>query len=538
MMISEIDKKNQYILVIDDEPGIRESISDNLLEEGYTVYCAATGKEALALSENRFFNIALIDINLPDINGLEVLKSIKQRSVDTYPIILTASTLIENSINALNQGAYAYLVKPFAFEELKETIKRAISEQKFVLENKRLFHELKQSNEALVKAKTEVDNLNKHLESLIDERTKQLREQMVWTETIINSLADGLCTVDKEWKITMFNQQAEIITGYNSSEVINRFHYDIFRSIRHDCTQLIQKVLQKGENVSNLEIYFTKKNGEMVPLLVSAAPIKDKNGIIIGAVQNFRDITEHKQLQEQLIQASKLASMGELLANFAHEIKNPLNGMTLFAALIRGDADPQSDIYNYAERILEEGDRIGKITSDILTFSHQDNPDFSYENIVPIIESTLSLTERQLNLDNITIEKEFSDHLPLLKINSSRIQQVLLNMINNAQYSLNKKFGNSNGRKNKRIKVCVSAVIRDEKNWISIVIEDNGIGMNQNIKGKIFEPFFTTKSVGQGTGLGLSVSYGIIKDHHGEIIVQTKEEKYTRFIIYLPAFEE
>ncbi len=529
--------KTKQILVIDDEARVRETISDILKDAGYEVFTAQDGKEALLQIQNRFFNVILIDINLPDISGLEILKLIKQQSIDSYSIILTASTAIENSIKALNQGAYAYIVKPFNIDFLKGTIKKAISEQRLVLENKRLLHELKSSNEELRKAKTEVENLNKHLESMIQERTKQLREQMTWTETIINSLADGLCTVDKEWNITLFNRQAELITGYNSEEVIQRPHNEIFQSMCHDCTKLLQKSMQKGKKVSNLEIYINNKSGEKIPLLISAASIKDKNGRILGAVQNFRDITEHKQLQEQLIQASKLASMGELLANFAHEIRNPLNGMILFANLIKTEADLKTDVYNYADRILDEGNRIVKITSDILTFSRRDSTEYEYDNIIPIIESTLSLTERQLRLDGIEIERDFSDSLPNLKINQSRLQQVLLNIINNAQYSLNEKFGRSNGRKNKKIKLKVYPTKTDEKTWVRIEIEDNGTGINPKYKSKIFEPFFTTKSVGNGTGLGLSVSYGIIKDHHGEIFIESKEKKFTRFIISLPAFE-
>jgi two-component system NtrC family sensor kinase len=379
--------------------------------------------------------------------------------------------------------------------------------------------------------------MNRELESKIRERTKQLREQMTWTETIIDSLADGLCTVDRKWKITLFNRQAEIITGYKAEEVLGKDHQEIFRSMCHDCTRLIEKTIQKGEKVSGLEIYMEDKKQRLIPLLVSAAPIQDKSGETLGAVQNFRDITENKQLQEQLIQASKLASMGELLANFTHEIKNPLNGMILFATLIKAEADPKSEVQNYAERILAEGTRIGKIAADVLTFSRQNRQEYSEENIISIIESTLSLTERQLNTDGIKVERDFAESLPTLKINTGRIQQVFLNMINNAQYSLNKRFGTFNTKGKKKVKLKIHPVTVKGKSWVRIEIEDNGIGINPRYQNRLFDPFFTTKPVGQGTGLGLSVSYGIIKDHHGEISVKSEEKRFTRFIIDLPAFE-
>jgi len=531
------NNSNGLILIIDDELGMRETLSDILEDEGYEVFATETGKDAIEEVRNRFFNVVFIDINLPDISGLDVLKSIKQIHNDTYSIMLTASATIENSIKALNQGAYAYIVKPFDIKTIKDTIKKAISEQRLVLENKRLLQELKSSNEALLKAKSEVDTMNRELESKIRERTKQLREQMTWTETIIDSLADGLCTVDRKWKITLFNRQAEIITGYKAEEVLGKDHQEIFRSMCHDCTRLIEKTIQKGEKVTGLEIYMEDKNQRLIPLLVSAAPIQDKSGETLGAVQNFRDITENKQLQEQLIQASKLASMGELLANFTHEIKNPLNGMILFATLIKAEADPKSEVQNYAERILAEGTRIGKIAADVLTFSRQNRQEYSEENIISIIESTLSLTERQLNTDGITVERDFAESLPTLKINAGRIQQVFLNMINNAQYSLNKRFGTFNTKGKKKVKLKIHPLTVKGKSWVRIEIEDNGIGISPRYQNRLFDPFFTTKPVGQGTGLGLSVSYGIIKDHHGEISVKSEEKRFTRFIIDLPAFE-
>ncbi|MGA1841070.1 MAG: response regulator [bacterium] len=531
-----MQNNNSLILIVDDELGMRETLTDILQDEGYKVLSAENGTDAIKELKSRFFNVVFIDINLPDISGLEILKSIKQINSDTYSIMLTASTKIENSIKALNQGAYAYIVKPFDVKTIKDTIKKAISEQKLVLENKSLLQKLKSSNEALLRAKTEVDTMNKELETKIRERTKQLREQMTWTETIIDSLADGLCAVDKNWKITLFNRQAEIITGYKAEDVIAKDHKEIFRSMCHDCTKLIEKTILKGEKVSGLEIYMEDKAGRLIPLLVSAAPIQDKTGEILGAVQSFRDITENKQLQEQLIQASKLASMGELLANFTHEIKNPLNGMILFATLIKSETDSKSEVHNYADRILAEGTRIGKIAADVLTFSRQNRQEYNYEDIKAIIEATLSLTERQLILDGIQIERDFAESFPKLRINAGRIQQVFLNMINNAQYSLNKKFGAFENKKKKIIKLKVHPVTIKGSSWVRIEIEDNGVGINPRFQTRIFDPFFTTKPVGQGTGLGLSVSYGIIKDHHGEIHVRSEEKKFTRFIIDLPAF--
>ncbi|MEW5802339.1 MAG: response regulator [bacterium] len=523
------------ILIVDDEIGVCYTIKDILEDEGYSVSITLNGNDAIEAVRDNSFNVAIIDINLPDISGLEILKEIRNMNLDLYSIMLTAAATIENSIKALNQGAYAYIVKPFQVEMLKDTVKRAADEQHLVLENKKLLRELQISNAALKEAKMKVDDMNRALESRIRQRTSELFDQKERTEAIIESLADGLCTVDEHWRITSFNRQAEKITGYRADEVIGKHHAEIFRSQNSDYTKQLIESLKSKENVSHMEAYIRSKNRQVIPIRVSAALLRDKTGRITGAVQNFRDITEQKQLQEQLIQASKLASMGELLANFTHEIKNPLNGMLLFASLIQSEIkDTDTEIADYADRILQEGTRIGKIASDILTFSRQNRQEYHPEDITGIIETTLSLTEHQLVLDGIKIVREFEPNLPQIAANSGRLQQVFLNLINNAQYALNKKSPGPADKNSKILTISSHKIEKEGKPYIRIKIHDNGMGIPEKHFNKLFDPFFTTKPVGQGTGLGLSVSYGIIQDHQGTIEIESQVDEFTTFIIDLP----
>ncbi|MGA1824493.1 MAG: response regulator [bacterium] len=532
----EIIKKKYKLLLIDDEPGVREAITDILGDDIYEINYAENGKEAIKKLKHNFYNIVIIDINLPDISGLQILQIIKKINKDIYSIILTGAATIESSIMALNHGAYAYIVKPFDIKTIKNTLTRAINEQKLLLENKRLMIELKNSNKELLNAKNEVDQLNKELESKIFERTKQLREQINWTETIIDSLTDGLCTLDQNSRITLFNRQAEAITGFKTDEVLGRHHSEIFNCDPDNKRELLESPLHTGKTVSNIEVSLRNKSQDLIPIRISVAPMKNKKGRIFGLVEIFRDISKEKQLQEQLIQASKLASMGELLANFTHEIKNPLNGMLLFATLIQGEASPDSEIYKHAERILSDGLRIGKIADDILTFSRQSYKENRPVNIIKLIESTLSLAEKQLGLNGIKVKRDFPSLSPMVYVNYGRIQQVFLNLINNAQYALNEKAKKQNKEEELYIKFSVSLINAKDKPYVRIEVEDNGTGVSADDKDKLFHPFFTTKPIGQGTGLGLSVSYGIIKDHDGEILVATEKDKYTRFILDLPAY--
>ena len=523
------------ILIVDDEIGVCQTIKDILEDQGYKVDQVQTGVDAIEKIRDNPFNVTIIDINLPDISGLEILKTIRNMNRDLYSIMLTAAATIENSIKALNQGAYAYIVKPFEVEKLIETVKKAIDEQRLVLENKKLVQELQISNTALKEAKKRVDDLNQELESKIEQRTHEFLEQKDCTVAIIESLADGLCTVDENWKITSFNLQAEKITGYKAHEVIGKTHNEVFISSDSQYTKELREGLKNNETISHMEVYIQNANTKLIPIRVSAAVLKDKKGRITGAVQNFRDITEQKQLQEQLIQQQKLATMGELLTNFTHEIKNPLNGMLLFATLIQTEIkDKNNEIVDYAERILQEGTRIGKIASDILTFSRQTRQEYHRADIIEIIETTLALTEHQLLLDGIKVIREFEPSLPYIAVNSGRLQQVFLNLINNAQYALNKKFKNLTDKHSKILQISVHKIKKDKNEYIQIKFHDNGTGISEGDYKRLFDPFFTTKPVGQGTGLGLSVSYGIIQDHKGTIEIESKVNEYTKFIIDIP----
>lgn len=534
-MMNKILPSKANILIVDDEIGVCQTIKDILEDEGYQVDQAQNGVDAIEKIREKPFNVSIIDINLPDISGLDILKAIRTMNQDLYSIMLTAAATIENSIKALNQGAYAYIVKPFEVEKLIEIVKKAADEQRLVSENKKLLQELQISNAALKEAKMRVDDLNRELETKIEQRTHELLEQKDRTVAIIASLADGLCTVDENWKITSFNLQAEKITGYKAYEVIGKSHDEVFKSPNSHYTKQLIENLKNNETIAHMEVYIQNAKNQLIPLRVSAAVLKDKNARITGAVQNFRDITEQKQLQEQLIQNQKLATMGELLTNFTHEIKNPLNGMLLFATLIQTEIkDKNNDIADYAERILQEGTRIGKIASDILTFSRQTRQEYQRADIIEIIETTLALTEHQLQLDGIKVVREYESFLPQIAVNSGRLQQVFLNLINNAQYALNKKFQNSTDKHSKILRISTHKIEKDKNEYIQIKFYDNGTGISEKNCNRLFDPFFTTKPVGQGTGLGLSVSYGIIQDHKGTIEIESKVNEYTIFTIDFP----
>jgi two-component system NtrC family sensor kinase len=238
-------------------------------------------------------------------------------------------------------------------------------------------------------------------------------------------------------------------------------------------------------------------------------------------------------MQMQLFQSSKLASIGELSAGVAHEINNPLNGIINFAQLLKDDNTAQTATeQRMVDGIIEEGQRISKIVRDLLTFARLDSTELSRVNIAETIATSVSLFGHQLDKDGITLEVEVPQNLPPVRAEGSRLRQVVINLISNAHHALRAKDSET-----KVFQIKARTVHKQGRQYLRLEFFDNGIGIKREDMDKIFDPFFTTRRDKGGTGLGLSLSFGIIREFNGTITVESEEGNYTRFIVELPAIE-
>lgn len=240
---------------------------------------------------------------------------------------------------------------------------------------------------------------------------------------------------------------------------------------------------------------------------------------------------EREEMQQQLYQSSKLASIGELSAGVAHEINNPLNGVINFAQLLKDEETPRSEFeQQMIDGIIDEGERIAKIVRGLLAFARADTLELGQVHFAESIKTSIALFGRQFEKDGITVEIDLQPDLPLVRADASRLRQVVVNMISNAYHALKAKTDDSQEPKLFRI-----TARRAGKNGEIVRVEfyDNGVGIKREDLGKVFDPFFTTRRETGGTGLGLSVSFGIIRDFGGAIRVESEEGKYTRFIVEL-----
>lgn len=347
----------------------------------------------------------------------------------------------------------------------------------------------------------------------------------------------GILTATDHRLVEVNNRFADIL-GHQPQELTGKKIRDLQLSTTDGQRSL--DVLLSQTTSDEFELSIPTPSGSTRPVLVYFDTLTtDIEKLIILIV---RDLSEQKRLaaekesmQMQLFQSSKLASIGELSAGVAHEINNPLNGIINFAQLLKDDmTSPQTALeHRMIDGIIDEGQRISKIVRDLLTFARLDSHHMARVNIAETIATSVSLFGHQLDKDGITLEVDVPKNLPAVYAEGSRLRQVVVNMISNAHQALRPKDSET-----KVFQIKAGTVEKDGRRCLRLEFFDNGIGIKQEDLDKIFDPFFTTRRDKGGTGLGLSLSFGIIREFGGTISVESEEGNYTRFIVELPAIDE
>lgn len=385
-----------------------------------------------------------------------------------------------------------------------------------------------------VESRDEIGQLASSFNFMAEELRKS-RQKLVlamnYTDNILMSMTNSLVVVNQDTTIRTVNYAICDLLGYGEAELIGVPFHKIFAP-GHYNTLGIDKLIA-NVFTSSVETVFQTKKGDKVPVLCTSSVIFDNEGHFEAIVCLAHDIT----VQAEAMRAGHLASLGEMAAGVAHEINNPINGIINFAQIMIDDLDkggkPSRDI---PQRIIREGDRVATIVRSLLSFARESDRTRKPVNINEVMTEVLTMTEAQIHKDGIILSLDIPPSLPEIAADFQQIQQVLLNIINNARYALNSRYPESQPQK--LLRVSGREKIIADRPMVELSFYDQGTGIPANVVDKVINPFFTTKPAGRGTGLGLAISHGIITDHDGQLLIESIENEFTRVTIRLPRLVE
>ncbi len=490
------------ILLVDDEKRFIDSLASILEFHDYLCTKAYNGNDAIKLLEQHSFDLALLDVELPDMSGCQVAEFINKAAIPTTSIMLTGIKTVETAVHAMKMGAYDFLNKP--------------------LEQKRLFNTLEKA--------LEHNKLKKELAT--SEKKYQLLSEAAWEGIIIHEAG----------KIVEANNLFFEMFGYDREDLVRGLYLeDIIPSA---CSRLIpqsnSRHITKG--VSNCT--GIKKNSARIPIEVKFRTTTVNNKevhawAIRDLTEQLRAEAENLELHKKLAEANKLKALGLMAGSIAHDLNNILTGIVSYPDMLLMHLDKSSKYYKEISKIQSAGKRAAAVVADLVTITRGEKTQKKVQNLNDLIidyTNSLEHSEKQAEYPSITIETKLNGNINNICCSAVQMHKVLLNLIGNAleapqtrtitietnnclcYHPLHSKDNSS-----------------ERQEYVKLTIADNGIGIKNHDKDHIFEPFYSTKSMGKtGTGLGLSIVWDIMQNHDGWIEVKNNQPG-ARFEAYFPA---
>jgi PAS domain S-box-containing protein len=357
------------------------------------------------------------------------------------------------------------------------------------------------------------------------EMERRLYQQQEFARRLIDSFPDLIFVVDAGGHYTFVSPRVKDILGLEQEEMQSlEFGGRTHLEDRPALLALFAEIVGGRQTFASLEVRVRNKQGEWRRLRCHFSPLFNETGQIEGVVISGRDVTELKRLEEQLIQAEKLAAMGQMLAGVAHELNNPLTAILGVTELLRDGEGIQENTKRQLELTHRQARRAARIVQNLLEFSRPAAPQKKALDVNTLIERTLQLQDHSLRRNNVHVDFQPQADLPAVIGDANQLIQVFLNLISNAEHAIREV------RETGRIQIRIGRI----GGHISITVQDDGVGVAQEALPKLFDPFYTTKRPGGGTGLGLSICMSIVREHGGSIDVETLPAGGSAFTVYLP----
>ena len=445
------------VLIVDDDPSLADNIAEIVAMLGSETTMAPDRRSALARAAETDFDVAVVDVRLPDGDGIGLLAPLRKRSPFVEIVLITGNATLEGAMAAVREGAFAYVLKPFSAPDLLDTVRRARAQAQLYREREHLRIELERSED-------------RH-------------------RNMIESAPSFVLSLDAAGRIASWNRRLEEITGFTRAEMIGRPGGDFV-----------------GADGSTHSLAVKDGPTRLVEWHRSQAP--DEDGAVITYLVGI-DVTGEQEMLRRTLRAERLAAVGTMAAGFAHEVRNPLNSALLQLTLLerrveKGDTT-RDTVLSITQIVKNEIHRLDHLVSDFLAFAQPRPIEPRPVDVNALVASVLALVAPEVEAGRVVVTSELAPALPAASGDPERLRQVLLNLVRNALEAMPE-----GGRLGLRSR-------RGAGNTVEVHVEDTGVGFADDLP--VFDAFFTTKE--KGTGLGLSIVHRIIADHGGTIRVRS-----------------
>ena len=519
------NKKKYHILLVDDEPQLLEIIRRLLEIEGYMVTCVTSGTQALETFRNQPIDLILTDIRMPEMDGIEILRRIRDTDPIVPVIVLTGYGSMDLAIRALKDfGAFDFLTKPKGAPELLITVEKALRHGDLLRRTEQLQDEIQQQNRSLRRQNAELRMTKEALE-----KSHQRYEDLYQNAPV------GYVTVDEQGRIVEANQTAAELFGIGKEALNDQSFEHLIDPKDQDNLSACREALHKNRG-HVCELAFRKADGTIFSARLEAKEMHE----LSEKPKRFRviitDISTQKEIQRQILESRKLDAIATLAGGIAHQFNNALAGLTGFLELIQIEFDQKNGPSPHLTSAFNLVERMAGLTRQLLTYASEGKYAPQDIQLVRFITDMLALINHNIDKGN-RIETDLPEDLHWIRGDNTQLQLVLMALIQNASEAMQAPGRIIISARNVTLSAddIIGSAKRRTGDYVHLAVSDEGCGMVPSMIEKIFDPFFTTKFIGRG--LGLSAVHGIISNHRGWVEVNSALGRGTRVSVYLPAVE-
>lgn len=543
----------EKILLVDDDQSVRVTLSIALKSEGFHVEIVDRGEEALRRIGDGGYEWVISDVNMPGMNGMELVQRIQTVRPDMQIILISA---YRSPDELKDLKIHGFLEKPIDIRKLYHILRHEDLYADEALEPwmnqvangvwlENHVRDMDRQDVIRFKDASERQEFQKRtfdfyevLEKKVEERTHELLEKQrnledayfelrktkLYLENLIDASPGCVISTDIEKSILSFNATAEKTFGYSREEVFGQ-HIRILRPRDEEKKneEIYETTLEEGKWAGEMQCL--RKNGEVFPVSLVTTRVLDENEKIVAILSMIRDITEEKKMEQQLLYAEKLGVLGQLAPKIAHEINNPLHVISAnvqFGQMVLGD---QEKVKSCLSKALHETGRIAHLTQQLMDVARPTELNTRTLCVTDLLENAILFLRDVGEIKRLDVRKKFASDLPRIQGDQAQLEQVFRNLIHNASQAMEESV-------TKQLTVSIEKA--SDPKYVEVILSDTGNGIPEENLELIFEPFFTTKGKGKGNGLGMSIVNGIVQRHNGWMEVKSEVGVGTHMKIYLP----